>query len=199
MSVRARVHAKANTLDCHVHDAAEIADTILAMIYDHLDRIADYRGLEDRFAKAIDWLTGTDLDALTYHPVAESGQHKMRIQDDDVFAMLNTYPPAPHDQIVWESHRDYADIQVIVSGYEQMGIASLNDNPPVKKGYDPAIDAAFYDLPAPGNDSSVSITFVPFSPDMFAIYLPQDIHAPNLALAGHTEPVRKVVVKVRVG
>lgn len=167
------------------------------MIYDHLDRITDYRGLGPHFGAAIDWLTATDLDALTFYPPAQAGQHKVQIQGEEVFALLNTYPPTAAENIVWESHRDYADIQAVVTGVEQMGIASLRDDSPVRKAYDAETDAALYDLPGPDAASSKP-AFLPFGPRMFAIYLPQDIHAPNLALPGHDAAVRKVVVKVRL-
>lgn len=167
------------------------------MIYDHLDRIADYRNLGPRFGAAIDWLTTTDLEALSFYPPARAGQHKIQIQNEAVFALLNTYPPTASENVVWESHREYADIQVVVTGVEQMGIASLSDDSPIRGAYDAETDAAFYDLPGPDTASSKP-AFLTFGPRMFAVYLPQDIHAPNLALPGHDASVRKVVVKVRL-
>ncbi len=166
------------------------------MIYDHLDRLDNYRGLGARFAAAIDWLTVTDLPSLTYYPPKQVRERAVSIVgQEEVFAMLSTYPPTAHDQIVWESHRIYADIQVIVAGAEQMGIASLHHNPPIKQDYFAAIDAAFYHLPGP-DAPAPHTAFLPFMPRTFAIFLPQDIHAPNLALPGHDDPIRKIVVKV---
>ncbi len=167
------------------------------MIYDHLDRLSTYRPLSPRFAAAIDWLSQTDLQALTFHPPAEAGQHKQHIDGDDVFAQLLTYTPVGPEKVVWESHRDYADLQLVVSGIEQMGIAPLSLDPPVKKAYDATADAALYDLSGPDSPAPGS-AFLPFSAGLFGIYLPQDLHAPSLAVPGQVGPVQKIVMKIRL-
>jgi len=174
------------------------------MIYDHLDRIGQYRGLGRNFGPAIDWLTNTDLQALTFHPPADAGLHKPKIAGEDgidVYAMLMTYQPNPVEKTVWESHRQYADIQVVVSGIEQMGIAMLHDGVPVTRPYTAESDAALYGLPrwdeAKAMETS-NASVLPYGPGMFGIFLPQDIHAPMLAIPGKVGTVRKIVVKVRL-
>ena len=150
------------------------------MILDRLTHAAAYRPLGPGIAAALDWLTRTDLAAL---PV---GRHA--VDGDALFFIVERYQPRPLDAAIWESHRRYIDVQCVIHGVERMGITPLSSNPPVKEPYDETKDRTFY-------HGAGDLITVPAG--SFAIFSPQDIHAPGLAPEKDVREVMKVVMKVR--
>ena len=91
------------------------------MVIDKMKNAPLYYGLGQRFQQALEWLAKVDPDTLT------PGQ-RVDIDGDNVYATrfdVDTKLPA---DCKLECHRDYADIQYVVSGTEGMGY-SLPDAP----------------------------------------------------------------------
>jgi biofilm protein TabA len=151
------------------------------MIFDHLRNLASYRSLSPTFAVAIDYLGRTDLDSLDIG--------RFEIAGTDVYAMVQSYETKAPEQAKWETHRRYADIQVLIEGAERMDYADA-EGLSVLTPYDSAKDAGFYSPPP----EFVSLIV---RPRTFAIFLPQDAHRPTVAVTG-PETIRKIVVKVAV-
>jgi biofilm protein TabA len=150
------------------------------MILDHLSRAARYHDAVPGLAKAFEFLRTLDVAKLV------DGRNP--IEGDRLFAMLNRYHTKPHAEAVWESHRKYLDVQYIVSGTEWMGYVPLDRAPAIKTPYDAVRDVQFYE---PGSDGFV------MTAGQFAVFYPEDIHAPGL-MAGRAVDVVKIVVKVAV-
>ncbi len=85
------------------------------------------------------------------------------------------------------AHRRYLDVQYVAEGTERIGYAPLTEQWKVVEPYDEAKDVAFY-------DARGDLIEVPAG--SFAIFGPQDIHAPGLV--GGTLPVVRGVLKVVV-
>ena len=151
------------------------------MILDHLSRAARYHDAAPGLTAALEFLRTLDIAKLV------DGRNP--IDGDRLFAMLNRYRTKPHAQAVWESHRKYLDVQYVVSGTEWMGYVPLERAPAVKIPYDVGRDVQFYE---PGSDGVV------MTAGQFAVFYPEDIHAPGL-MTGHAVDVVKIVVKVDVG
>jgi YhcH/YjgK/YiaL family protein len=149
------------------------------LIVDKLKNSGLYRGLGRGFAAAFDWLAANDAASMT------PGRHT--IEGDDLYAIVMEYTTKPRSEGVWEAHRRYADVQVILHGVERMGYAHLADLA-VTKPYDAQKDAEM--LAGDGD-------FLVVCQGMFAVFMPEDAHMPGQAVA---EPaaVKKVVVKVRM-
>lgn len=152
------------------------------MIKDRIDNATAYVGLGAGIARALEYLRTTDCTKLT------PGKHA--IDGQQVFAAVQKYSPKPVAQAAWESHHRYIDVQYVAVGRERMGYTSLVDGLPVDKPYDPQTDLIFYKTRG---------DLITFETGEFAIFSPQDVHAPGLAIDG-ADPVEvlKVVVKVRV-
>ena len=86
-----------------------------------------------------------------------------------------------------ETHRKYIDIQFVISGVDEMGWRPLPSCGKASTPYDAEKDAALFE--------SAPDSWVAVGPGAFAVFFPEDAHAP---LIGAGEPVRKLVVKVRV-
>ncbi|MEW6236334.1 MAG: YhcH/YjgK/YiaL family protein [Candidatus Omnitrophota bacterium] len=124
---------------------------------------------------------------LDLKPDAE--EKKFEIIGEDVFARIMSYETLPPEKTGLETHRIYADIQLLLAGTERIEWhpkALLE----VKTPYNPEKDIEFHHCgkPAPAHTD--------LSPGLFVLYLPQDAHRPQLAING-PERVKKVVIKIK--
>ena len=154
------------------------------MILDRLQNAEMYKGLGKEIAAALDYLRRTDFSKLS--------EGRYDIDGDRVFAMVQRYQTKPTTKLAWEAHRRYIDVQYVAEGCERIGYATLSETTSVEKAYDSENDYVLYK--ATGDLFTVSA-------GSFAIFAPQDLHAPCLAVGGPETlaPVCKVVVKCRVG
>lgn len=150
------------------------------MIYDHVSRIAKYRSLSPLVAKAIDYVTATDLTKLPLGRVEVAG--------DDIYAAVHEYQTKPEVESKFEGHKTYVDLQIIVSGTERMDVADI-DQLTVNKEYNEKSDVAFFDRPP--NPQKITVSACEFT-----MFMPHDVHAPTIAVDKPTA-VRKVVLKIR--
>jgi len=150
------------------------------MITSTLPQLFNYRYLSPNFEKAIQYALDTDFAAL------ETG--KYAIDGDEVFAIVNEYTTKPAAECDPESHRDYADIQLMISGTERFGYAPLTGQPETTP-YDPEKDVALYTL------DPDALSFITLHPGEFIIFHPIDIHQPELFIK-QPQLVKKVVIKV---
>lgn len=149
------------------------------MVTDRLVNAALYRSLSPRIAAAIDYVTTTDFSTIA------DGKHA--IDDDRLFALVQRYTSKPRSDGRWEAHRKYIDLQVVVSGIEQIGYVSNNqlDAGP----YDDAKDLIWL-------SGTVGQWFT-LPAGHFTLLWPGDAHMPGVQADGPAE-VLKVVVKIAV-
>ena len=148
------------------------------MIIDLLANMYLYEGLNPRIDRAFAYLRETDLAAL------EPGDYA--IDGKNIYARALTYTTRVPENGVWEAHRRYIDLQVMVLGDERVRYAPLSGLTP--GAYDEAKD--FLRLSGEGD----SITLPSGS---FMLLWPTDGHMPCLAV-DRPEPIKKVVVKIAV-
>ena len=150
------------------------------MILDRIDQRKKYAGLGMGIPDALDYLAQTDFNAIS------SG--KQVIDGERPFAVVQRYRTKPVSDARWEMHRRYLDVQYIARGSERIGYVPWSESLPVEEVYDPERDVAFYEA---------SGVLLPVSAGMFAIFTPDEVHAPCLS-PGESTPageVLKVVVK----
>ena len=148
------------------------------MILDTIINEDRYVKIHLLFTQVFDFMRNTDLHALT------NGRHY--IVGEDVFAIVARVDGRTHDEAQLECHRKYIDIQLVLSGVDEMGWKPLADcHKPVSE-YCESADIQFYD------DSPASWIATPAG--SFCIFFPEDAHAPLVA----TQPIHKIVFKVAV-
>jgi biofilm protein TabA len=150
------------------------------MILDRLEHASRYAGLEKSIREALDYLRSVDFSRLP------EGRHT--IDGDRLFALVQRYRPKPPAEATWEAHRRYADVQYVIEGSERIGYAPLVDGVAVTRPYDAEKDVVFFDVRG-------DLFALPAG--SFAVFMPQDIHAPGLLASDSAAvaEVRKVVVK----
>jgi YhcH/YjgK/YiaL family protein len=150
------------------------------MIFDRIGQRKNYDGLGSGIPEALEYLAKTDFTAL------ESGKHV--IDGDRLFAVVQRYKTKPTAEARWEMHRRYLDVQFLALGSERIGYAPWDESLPVVEAYRAERDAAFY---------AASGVLLPLSAGSFAVFAPEEVHAPCIVFAD-SEPageVLKVVVK----
>ena len=151
------------------------------MVVDKLEHAALYNGLGPRFQRALEWLRTVDPDTLT------PGE-RVEVDGKEIYAFLFAVDTLPVEECKLECHKNYADIQYLVSGLEGVGYA-LPDAPLEQlTEYDPDGDIQFY---------TTQWDTLTIRPGTFYIVWPQDLHAPRVAV-GAPAPVRRLVVKVKL-
>jgi YhcH/YjgK/YiaL family protein len=151
------------------------------MLFDRLDRLQQYGNLPHGISDGAKYLLETD-----FSKVAEG---RYELNGDRLVAIVQQYETHLVTAARWEAHRRYVDIQYIIEGQELMGHRLLNDGIVVQQPYDADRDVIFYEGPG--------CLFL-MQPKDVAVFFPQDIHAPGLAVHDQLSKVRKVVVKCRI-
>ena len=152
------------------------------MIIDSLAHCGSYIPLHPLFQPAFEYLR-------TFDPGTPDG--KYALDGDRLFAGVQRYETAPVETRRWETHRVYADIQVVIAGRELIHYAPVEALQP-KTPYNEIKDVEFYDGSCVEDPLPLVLT-----PGKFAIFLPQDGHQPG-CLIGQPGPVMKVVIKLRL-
>jgi biofilm protein TabA len=148
------------------------------MIFDLFTNIRRYEALNRGFKKAVNFIECTDLKSLTV------GRYE--IDGERVYAMVSKEKGRKKEDAQLEIHRRYTDIQLVLSGTDNMGWKPLkNCIRPVSDFNRDEDISFFYDGPD---------VFIPVGPDYFVIFFPDDAHMP---LIGDGE-LHKVVIKVAV-
>jgi YhcH/YjgK/YiaL family protein len=131
---------------------------------------------------ALQHLRDTDFTALP------AGNYDL--QGKDIYVQVIDMSTKPVTDCRPEVHRQYADVQFLVSGREQIGMAVETGKHPVSEDLLATRDLLFY-------SNVQDETVLTMRPGSFAVFMPSDVHRPGGAI-GAPAPIRKVVIKVRV-
>lgn len=147
------------------------------MIIDKLENLGKYVSLNPLFADVMEFLKSHNLEEL------EAG--KYLIKDKDLFLNLQLAKGRSKDAAVLESHIEMIDIQIPISCAETFGYSPVSDLPEFE--YNAEKDMTKYgDTP--------SQAYVLVKPGQFAIFYPQDGHAPCIS---ESAEIKKAIFKVK--
>ena len=147
------------------------------MIIDTIDNLGKYVALNPLFADVVEFLKTNDLQTM------EVGKYP--IKDKDLFLNLSLAKQRTKDTAILETHINMIDIQIPITCAETFGYTPLEDLPDFE--YNAEKDITKYgDLMAE--------SFVDCQPGMFAIFFPQDGHAPCISMAPE---IKKAIFKVK--
>lgn len=114
---------------------------------------------------------------------------KYEIDGKKLYASVQEYNTKPAEDGKFEGHKNYIDIQYVISGIESVELVDIGKVQAVTE-YDSVKDCAFY------ADAPVCQKCV-LQAGEYGIFFPHDIHKPGLAY-GSSSPVKKIVVKVSI-
>lgn len=148
------------------------------MIYDKTENAQRYMGISRNLDRALRYMTETDLAQM------EDGRHE--IEGDEVFVNI-MQADTKADKKEYEFHEEYYDIQIDLSGREDILFAQEFQE--ITKPYSGNGDI--------GMGICTCETVCHLEPGKFAICMPTEPHMPGMAAEGREERIRKAVIKVR--
>lgn len=142
-----------------------------------MDNLAKYEAVNPLFKDVVEFIKNNNLAKM------EAGKHE--IKGKDLFVNITTAKGKAPDEAVLETHKKMIDIQIPLDAPETYGYTPLCRLPEAE--YNAEKDITKYgDLMAE--------SFVDCQPGMFAIFFPQDGHAPCISMAPE---IKKAIFKVK--
>lgn len=151
------------------------------MIFDKLNNAKQYYCLGEKIQKGFEFLLKEDLKTLP------DGRYE--ILGNEIYANVQSLKTKNQNLKKWEVHRDYIDIQYVISGKEKMGYGLLADFNEIIEKYDKEKDVEFL--------NGEKFNFVNVQEGEFTIFYPNDVHAPMLSVEDDIE-IKKVIVKIKI-
>lgn len=145
------------------------------MVIDTIENLEKYASLNPLFNDVIDFIKANDLNAL------EAGKHF--IKGADLFVNIQCAKGKTKEEALLETHRKMIDIQIPLSTSETFGYTPLGDLPEVE--YNEEKDITKY--------QGAANTYVTCKPGEFAIFFPQDGHAPCIS---DEAEIKKAIFKI---
>ena len=106
-----------------------------------------------------------------------------------IYAVIESYISKDREDGRLEAHKDFIDIQMVLSGSEMIGWQNIKGLT-IETAYDAEKDIMFY------SNIGTSPSFVTMTPFLFMILFPEDGHMPQITISDTPETVKKVVVKI---
>lgn len=149
------------------------------MIYTTKDQMSRYRGICPALDTAIDFMLSADLSQL------QPGRNE--VDGNNVFVNCFAYTTQPLESAIWEGHKNYADIHMVLSGEEQIGVSDVKylTQTQWKEEED------FVGFEGPVQNWAV------LRPGDVLVVFPEDAHMVKVQLNGPAD-VKKAVFKVKV-
>ena len=149
------------------------------MIYTKRKNLYRYLGISQAMDTAIRYVLSEDLTQLA--------MGRNEIDADQVFVNRFDYQTMPQEQAIWEGHIQYADIHVLLSGQEKIGVTNVDMlSETVRKPEDDFV----------GFEGEVQSWFPMTTEDILIVY-PEDIHKVKV-IHGESTLVEKACFKVKV-
>lgn len=148
------------------------------MILDSLTNAHRYVSLHPRFAKAFEFLKTINLDTI------EVGKYP--VDGPEVHASVSLKEGYSRENAKFECHDHWLDIQVCPANAEQMGWSARERVSSPIGEYNSEKDVTFF--------SDKPETYFTLQAGQFAIFFPEDVHAPQIGEGN----IKKLVVKIKL-
>ena len=148
------------------------------MVLGNLVNTEKYNALHPRFAKAFEAIKQLDFATL------EVGKYE--IDGKDIFYLVSAKEGGKIEGAKFEAHDNYIDIQICPEGTEKLGWKPRHKCVEPVDAYNPEKDVTFFkDQPD---------TYFDLHAGDFAIFFPEDVHAPQIGEG----IIKKIVIKVKI-
>jgi len=110
---------------------------------------------------------------------------KYPVDGDKAYATITLGTPKNLEDVKWESHRKYIDLQYVIAGKVKLGVCPLSAAQ-VTEAYNEKTDAAHYTA-----DGKYHVA----APGTFFLFFPGDVHRPDIKVKGY-DTLKKMVIKI---
>ncbi len=150
------------------------------MIVDVIQNASRYFSIHPLFEKAFAYIRKTDLDNV------EMGRYEIDGENLKAIYSNKKGMTAAESIAKFECHDEYIDIQLCIQGKEKIGWKPREKCIQFKGDYNPEKDVRFFD--------DEPDMYFQLTDGQFAIFFPEDVHAPMI---GENE-IKKLVIKVKI-
>lgn len=149
------------------------------MIYTDFDNLERYLGMGEHLDTAIRYIKEHSLDEL----------HNGRNEVDGDFVFINCfeYETLPEEKAAFEAHEKYADVHMVISGEERIGVSDMSLMTVTAK------DEATDSIECYGETENYLI----LKPGKVVVVFPEDAHKVKV-MTDSVSQVKKAVAKVLV-
>ena len=156
------------------------------MIIGNFESIKELERYGSWFNTAIDWLKKQDLKKIA------DGKYVIK---DALFASVQTYETKMYAEGIFEAHKRYIDIQIVISGLEWTYCVNPVEEFKITTPYDKEQDIIIY-AKEPCEQKMTQITLYEGN---FAVFFPDDWHMPCISPKNRSaSKIKKIVVKVPI-
>lgn len=150
------------------------------MVKDNINNAHQYDDLHPNFHTIFEILQSLNLDALQPGHIELDGKY--------VYINIGETENKTYEEVKLESHRQYIDIQMPISGNETFGVKPTNEcNTPIGE-FDTERDFIYYE--------DTPNEYITLYKNEFVIFFPEDAHAPCINTANnHLKLVAKVSIE----
>ncbi|HLG41706.1 MAG TPA: YhcH/YjgK/YiaL family protein [Chitinophagaceae bacterium] len=150
------------------------------MIIDTLQNASKYYSIHPLFAKAFEYIQKTNLDTV------EIGKYE--IEGDNLKAIFSNKTGMTTAESIakFECHNKHIDIQLCINGVEQIGWKPREKCKTENGGYNAEKDVQLY--------NETPDMYFQLADGQFAIFFPEDVHAPMIG----DKEIKKLVIKVKI-
>ena len=154
------------------------SNVIPSQSIDTLSFAEHYKRYPERWKLAFDYLSSVKKDSLIVGK---------KFLSEDVFVSVDEYRTKKKEDVLFESHRRYIDLQYVMEGEEYIGFSRY----PVKEvvPYNVERDITFY-------NANIE-QLLKADAGHFFIFFPTDLHQPCIA-AEQCKRVNKIVIKIKI-
>ena len=149
------------------------------MIIDTISNASKYFKVHPLFEKAFEYINNTDLINMS------DGKYEIDADLKAIFSNKNGMEEA-ESIAKFECHNKHIDIQLCINGTEQLGWKPREKCTVENGGYNEEKDVQFY--------SDEPDMYFQLTDGQFAIFFPEDVHAPMIG----NGPIKKLVIKVKL-
>ncbi len=148
------------------------------MIQDSLQNTGRIERMHPLFKKAFDFIRNTDFSQVK--------DGKIETDDPGLYFTVSSIIGKETGEARIETHSQFIDIQTPILGVEQIGWKSSEELTLIATPYNEEKDITFF-VDRPTSYSKIY-------PGQYAVYFPEDGHAPGIGQGS----IRKIVAKIRV-
>lgn len=153
------------------------------MITDRIENYKRYLSIDSRMEEIFKFLSSLSCDT-------PNGKYSL---DGGVTVNISDLVCVPEDKQPFEEHHRYADIHMLLSGWENLDCAD-SDSLSASGSYNEENDYVLYD-PIDKN-TPFAYNRIMLNVHNFAFVFPYEAHRPLVLANGRSEAIRKVVVKI---
>jgi YhcH/YjgK/YiaL family protein len=150
------------------------------MIIDTIANASKYFNVHPLFAKAFEYINNANLENI------EDGKYE--IDDSNLKAIFSNKNGMNTAESIakFECHNKHIDLQLCINGTEELGWKPREKCITEKGSYNEEKDVQFY--------SDAPDMYFQLTNGQFAIFFPEDVHAPMIGKG----PIKKLVIKVKI-